>query len=186
MTGGKRVTKQEIIDEICGLLGIGPFTVGIGSTEPAQFFLDLGECLAVDLEGVSSKPEIGRRIVESFGLTWDETCDSTSSTSGGGSTVTTLGIQRLKQAVVAYLSKFGNDPQLEINIRPRTGSLRIFRNLTFKAWYALGEFVDNSVTSAIQNLDQLKTAFRKIHYKKVSLAGGLLIYLNLLFFLYSF
>jgi hypothetical protein len=151
----KRTTKQELIDEICSLLRIGPFAVGSGSTEPAQFFRELAERLGVDLVGVSTKPEIGRRIVEAFGLIWDGSCDSTSSTSGGGSTVTSIGIQRLKQAVIVYQSNLPNNSSLKINIRPRTGSLRIFKSLTFKAWYALGEFVDNSITSAIQNIDQL-------------------------------
>ncbi len=155
MDSEKRTTKQELIDEICSLLRIGPFAVGSGSTEPAQFFRELAERLGVDLVGVSTKPEIGRRIVEAFGLIWDGSCDSTSSTSGGGSTVTSIGIQRLKQAVIVYQSNLPNNSSLKINIRPRTGSLRIFKSLTFKAWYALGEFVDNSITSAIQNIDQL-------------------------------
>ncbi len=158
MSSGKRETKQELIDEICSLLHIGPFAVGQGSTEPAQFFKDLGESLAVDLGGAATKPEIGRKIVESFGLVWDENCDSTSSNSGGGSTVTTFGLLRLKQAVFAYKAGLQNNSNREINIRPRTGSLRIFKSLTFKAWYALGEFVDNSITSAIQNIDQLQDA----------------------------
>ena len=158
MGSGRRETKQELIDEICSLLRIGPFTVLIGSTEPAQFFRDVGECLAVDLEGASTKPEIGKKIVESFGLTWGENCDSTRSASGGGGTVTIFGLQQLKQAVLTYQANLQNETKLEINIRPRTGSLRIFKNLTFKAWYAVGEFVDNSITSAIQNFDRLQDA----------------------------
>ncbi len=170
MSSGKRETKQELIDEICVLLRIGPFIVGNGSTEPAQFFRDLGECLAVDLEGASTKPEIGRKIVESFGLTWDENCDSTSSNSGGGSTVTTFGLSRIKQAVIVFQTSLQNQAKQEFNIRPRTGSLRIFKNLTFKAWYALGEFVDNSITSAIQNIDQLQNAYGQDYSLSVSIS----------------
>jgi hypothetical protein len=170
VSSGKRETKQELIDEICVLLRIGPFIVGNGSTEPAQFFRDLGECLAVDLEGASTKPEIGRKIVESFGLTWDENCDSTSSNSGGGSTVTTFGLSRIKQAVIVFQTSLQNQAKQEFNIRPRTGSLRIFKNLTFKAWYALGEFVDNSITSAIQNIDQLQNAYGQDYSLSVSIS----------------
>jgi hypothetical protein len=156
MNNVKRETKQELIDAICRLLNIGPYPVGLGSTEPAQFFREVAGRLGVDLSGASTKPEIAKKIVEAEGFEWDEKCDSTSSISGGGSTVTAFGLLRLKQAVVESQKILRSDSKLEINIRPRTGSLRIFKSLTFKAWYALGEFIDNSITSAIHNIDQLR------------------------------
>ncbi len=170
MNSGKRETKQELIDEICRLLGIGPFTIGLGSTEPAQFFREVAERIGVDLLGVSTKPQIARRIVEAKGFEWDERCDSTSSISGGGSTVTTFGIHRVKQAVVESQKKLRSDSKLEVNIRPRTGSLRIFKSLTFKAWYALGEFIDNSITSAIHNIDELRDAANGDYALRVSIS----------------
>ena len=44
----------------------------------------------------------------------------------------------------------------KVDIRPDVAALRIFRNMSFTAWYALGEFVDNSLSSAIKNVDRLK------------------------------
>ena len=44
----------------------------------------------------------------------------------------------------------------KVDIRPDVAALRIFRNMSFTAWYALGEFVDNSISSAIKNTQQLK------------------------------
>lgn len=44
----------------------------------------------------------------------------------------------------------------KVDIRPDVAALRIFRNMSFTAWYALGEFVDNSISSAIKNTAALK------------------------------
>jgi hypothetical protein len=44
----------------------------------------------------------------------------------------------------------------KIDIRPDVAALRIFRSMSFTHYYALGEFVDNSITSALKNLDALK------------------------------
>ena len=44
----------------------------------------------------------------------------------------------------------------KVDIRPDVAALRIFRNMSFTAWYALGEFVDNSISSAIKNEALLK------------------------------
>jgi Histidine kinase-, DNA gyrase B-, and HSP90-like ATPase len=49
-----------------------------------------------------------------------------------------------------------NSTDFEVDLRPDASSLRMFRNLSFNPWYALGEFVDNSITSALKNLEALK------------------------------
>lgn len=40
---------------------------------------------------------------------------------------------------------------MDINIRPEVNILGVLRHLNYKPWYALAEFVDNSVASALQN-----------------------------------
>lgn len=40
---------------------------------------------------------------------------------------------------------------MDINIRPEVNILGVLRHLNYKPWFALAEFVDNSVVSAIQN-----------------------------------
>ena len=47
----------------------------------------------------------------------------------------------------------------EINIRPETSALKLFKSMDFTPWYALGEFVDNSITSALKNIDLLKARY---------------------------
>lgn len=48
------------------------------------------------------------------------------------------------------------EQNFKVDIRPDVAALRIFRSMSFTPWYALGEFVDNSITSSIKNLNQLK------------------------------
>lgn len=48
----------------------------------------------------------------------------------------------------------------EVNIEPDASALRMFRSMSFTPWYALGEFVDNSITSAL------------IHHKKLIAKNG--------------
>jgi hypothetical protein len=43
-----------------------------------------------------------------------------------------------------------------VSIRPGVNVLSVLRHLNYKPWYALGEFVDNAVQSAIENWDQLQ------------------------------
>jgi len=48
-----------------------------------------------------------------------------------------------------------NEDEFPIDITPDVSALKIFRNLSFTPWYAIGEFVDNSITSALKNIDDL-------------------------------
>ena len=48
-----------------------------------------------------------------------------------------------------------NEAEFPIDITPDVSALKIFRNLSFTPWYAIGEFVDNSITSALKNMDNL-------------------------------
>lgn len=40
--------------------------------------------------------------------------------------------------------------EFEINISPGAGVLRLFQNMSYTPWFALGEFIDNSITSVIK------------------------------------
>ena len=53
-----------------------------------------------------------------------------------------------------------DDSAFEINIQPDVSALRMFRSMSFTPWYAIGEFVDNSLTSAL------------IHKKKLTQMNG--------------
>jgi len=48
-----------------------------------------------------------------------------------------------------------DDDDFDIDITPDISALKIFRNVSFTPWYAIGEFVDNSITSALKNIKEL-------------------------------
>ena len=45
---------------------------------------------------------------------------------------------------------------MSIEIRPRVSILKMLRHLDYKVWYALAEYVDNSIQSFQTNLKKLK------------------------------
>ena len=57
----------------------------------------------------------------------------------------------------------------EINIRPETSALKLFKSMDFTPWYALGEFVDNSITSALKNIDLLKARYGDDYRLKINI-----------------
>jgi hypothetical protein len=46
-------------------------------------------------------------------------------------------------------------PQRRVNIRPGVGILSVLRHLNYKPWFAMAEFVDNSLQSYLQNREAL-------------------------------
>ena len=51
-----------------------------------------------------------------------------------------------------------------VNIRPGVNVLSVLPHLNYKAWFALAEFVDNSIQSSIDNKKMLKASDGD-HYK---------------------
>ena len=43
-----------------------------------------------------------------------------------------------------------------VNIRPGVNVLSVLPHLNYKAWFAIAEFIDNALQSAIANQQQLK------------------------------
>ncbi len=60
-------------------------------------FTDAARRAGVSTEG--TMPERAQRVVEAAGLNWDPTFDSRDTPSGGGSTVTLGGLERLIEAL---------------------------------------------------------------------------------------
>ncbi len=48
-----------------------------------------------------------------------------------------------------------SDTELELNIQPAASILNVFSRLSYKIWYAIAEFVDNSTQSYISNINKL-------------------------------
>jgi hypothetical protein len=93
----KATLKQDAVYRICDLLGIQRIEVSVGSTEPAEIFIEACRQLGLWHEG--TKPEMAERVTRRAGLSWDEACDSRSTPSGGGSTVTLKGLNRVLEAL---------------------------------------------------------------------------------------
>jgi hypothetical protein len=89
-------TKQDVLDDICRLLRIPAQPVGVGSSLPSGVFMALKS--RFDLAG-HSMPEIAEAAALRAGLRWDAECDSRGTLSGGGSTVTLVGLQRVREAL---------------------------------------------------------------------------------------
>jgi len=56
-----------------------------------------------------------------------------------------------------------------VNIRPGVGILSVLRHLNYKPWFAMAEFVDNSLQSYLQNRDSLRRLHGDLFQLKVEI-----------------
>jgi hypothetical protein len=89
-------TKQDALTRLCGLLGLAPLKIGVGSSIPSVLFDELVRRFGVP---PGSMPEVAEAVARMANVPWDENCDSRHTVSGGGSTVTAVGLNRLAEAV---------------------------------------------------------------------------------------
>ncbi len=92
--------KSETMDEISRVLGIPQTSPGIGSSIPRVFFSDIAS--EMGLQEGPTMPQTARAIVESMHLDWHEDFSSEFSPSGGGSTVTRLGLLQVLNAALIF------------------------------------------------------------------------------------
>lgn len=59
--------------------------------------------------------------------------------------------------------------QSRVSIRPGVGILSVLRHLNYKPWFAMAEFVDNSVQSYLQNREQLEKLHGRDYRLKVEI-----------------
>ena len=57
----------------------------------------------------------------------------------------------------------------KVNITPSVGYLSILSSINYKAWFAIGEFVDNSIQSYIDNKPKLKSLHGSSYKLKISI-----------------
>ena len=57
------------------------------------------------------------------------------------------------------MTEAGNGQFAPIEIRPEVTILSVLRHLNYKAWFAIAEFIDNALQSAIANQEQLKASY---------------------------
>ena len=150
------INKQELLDDISALLGIERFQCARGGSEPREFLIAVAKHLDLDFPPKSSKPILAQLIVTSAKLPWEKDFSSE------GSTVTNAGLSAIKQAVTHWVAVEKSTDKIRefaVDLTPKVDALKLFKNLSFSLPYALGEFIDNSITSAIQNLDELKRIY---------------------------
>jgi hypothetical protein len=73
-------TKQEVLDQIAAILKHPGWKVSAGSTEPRIALSEIAENIGVPTLPNESKRMIARSIVESWGLDWYPTYESTGET----------------------------------------------------------------------------------------------------------
>lgn len=94
-------TKQDVLLEVCQLLGIPPRGVAAGSSLPSDVFAEAARQAGVP---AGSMPDICEAIVLKAGHAYSPSFDSRASGSGGGSTVTLDGIRAMRKALQIILA----------------------------------------------------------------------------------
>lgn len=92
------VTKQDVLADICRILGMPVAAVGVGSSLPSEVF-DAAAARAGTSGG--SMSEIGEAVARRAGMDWPAGADSRGTLSGGGSTVTLHGLKIMRDALRA-------------------------------------------------------------------------------------
>lgn len=95
--------KAETIREIAQLIGIPEYPLNRGSSIPAAFFTSIA--IEMGIPVVPGMPQMARKIVEAAHLPWNEKFSSELTPSGGGGTVTAIGLLQVKNAVLEWLGK---------------------------------------------------------------------------------
>jgi len=98
--------KSQIMQDITGLLGLPEIRPTVGSSIPSVFFTSVAAEMGVPV--VQGMPNMARKIIESSHLAWLSSFSSEDMPSGGGGTVTALGLLQVKNAVLIWM---GEDPE---------------------------------------------------------------------------
>lgn len=109
-------TKQDVLNEIAHLIGRRSRTVSRGSTEPREAFEDIVDALGLKLPGALTKPQLAGAIARAGGQTWDESCHSDNTPSGGGGTITLVGDRRVREAVRELLRRKAGPVQPSLDL----------------------------------------------------------------------
>lgn len=135
-------TKRDALRRIGDLLGL-EFNLSEGSTIPKAMFVAATQ--RVGVSDVGSMPALGERVVQKAGLIWDSKCDSRDAPSGGGSTVTLPGLNRLLEALMTLGVRAPAAPTVDIveplgvPYRPQSGGVFADAVALLQDWNALDE-----------------------------------------------
>lgn len=93
-------TKTQIMKEIAEIIGSEPISSTAGSSIPRIFFSDVAAHMGIPQIGTMT--DLARRVIEFANLQWHEDFSSELTPSGGGGTVTALGLLQMKNAVLKW------------------------------------------------------------------------------------
>jgi hypothetical protein len=103
----EKTTKNSVLEEIAMLADMRVYTTVTGSTIPRAFFTEMAELFDVSNDG--DAPKVLRRCLESVGIGWSALFDASQSASGGGGTVTLLGLEALRDSIVDLVNRDSMD-----------------------------------------------------------------------------
>lgn len=157
---GRARTKQRLVSEVCELLNLRTVEQSAGSTIPKAFYREVASILGIDCRADEPGLDVAQKIVAAAGLRWPTGADSTNTPSGGGGTITAVGLAAVRDAVIELRerslmsSSSHSETQQEVEddqevaeVRPGVHSLKIYENFNNNWWFALAELVDNSIAS---------------------------------------
>ena len=98
----EKVTKNAVLEEIAMLADVRVYKTVAGSTIPRAFFTEMAELFQVSNDG--DAPKVLKRCLDSVGIDWSPLFDASQSASGGGGTVTLLGLETMRDAIVDLVS----------------------------------------------------------------------------------
>ena len=96
-------TKDDLLAEICDLLGLKPFRTTVGSSIPRRFFSELLDYFNLPDDG--DAVTAFKTLVLLSGISLEPSFTSETSPSGGGGTVTLKGLQALRAAISLLLDE---------------------------------------------------------------------------------
>lgn len=127
--------------------------LGPGSTEPVSLLREIAT--RISLSGVdenTSKNELAEKIILHLGEPFVR-----ESMISPPNTVTKYAFDVILRGLSKSVRQVGED--FQVDITPKVTSYELYRNFTYNHWFAVGEFIDNSITSAMRHWDVL----RRIH-----------------------
>jgi hypothetical protein len=110
------MAKAELITTICDAISVPDVGIGPGSTEPKALFIRVVERLGLRIDTALSKPEIAEQIARAAGLIWLPAMDSRGTPSGGGDTVTAVGLRQVLRAVWILLGRREGEPKRSVTV----------------------------------------------------------------------
>lgn len=96
-------TKDDLLSEICDLLGIENYETTVGSSVPRRFFSDLLDFF--DLRDEGDAVTACKQILAKAGQGWSREYSSESTPSGGGGTITLSGLKALRNSISLMLDE---------------------------------------------------------------------------------